>query len=76
MTDGMNAASFAHGPWPDAPIVQGDYYSPDPLRRYAAAMSMENRFVFDTPEALAAAEEWAQTQNRPGYPTRRGGPCT
>lgn len=51
---------------PKAPVVQADYYSPDPLRRYAAA---NDGLIFDTPEQRAAAEAWAKTQDRPGYPT-------
>lgn len=58
------------GPWPDAPLVQPDRNSPDPLRRYAAAAATRNAFVFDNPDARAAAEAWAEKQYRPGYPTR------
>lgn len=53
---------------PRARLVQPDYYSPDPLRRYAAELN--GVLIFDTPTERATAEGWAKTQDRPGYPTR------
>ncbi len=50
---------YKKGPWPEGLLVQPDINSPDVLRRFAASVTDDGLFVFDTPAERELTEAWS-----------------